>query len=100
MKSDESALSIIPSRLSSRLSVSTHRDSDRDSIGSYATIKYRRFSFEDDLFTATVYKRNYRNARSQGLGEKKPNADRETVALLNEKPRIEAFHSQSINSCQ
>lgn len=90
MKSDESALSIIPSTLSSRLSVSTHRSGDCDSIKGYATMEYRRFSFEDDLFTATVYKRNYRNARSQGLGGKKPKPDRETVALLNAKLKIEA----------
>ena len=30
-----------------------------------ASIVYRRLSFEDDLFTARVYKRNYRNQRLQ-----------------------------------
>lgn len=61
MKSDESAFSIVPSRLS----MSTGRTSIRDSISSYSNMVYRRLSFEDDLFTARVYKRNYRNKRLQ-----------------------------------
>lgn len=61
MKSDESAFSIVPSRLS----MFTDRTSIRDSNSSYTSMVYRRLSFEDDLFTAKVYKRNYRNERLQ-----------------------------------
>ena len=54
-QSDESAYSIVPSRMSSRLSVST-----RQSLSSDNHLSYHRLSFEDDLFTAKVYKRSYR----------------------------------------
>ncbi|MCJ1461290.1 hypothetical protein MMC28_011672, partial [Mycoblastus sanguinarius] len=57
-RSDESAYSIVPSRMSSRISKSTHRSCA--TIES-AKMEYRRLSFEDALFTAMVYKRNYRN---------------------------------------
>ncbi len=67
MKSDESALSIVPSNMSSRLSMSTDQTGRRDSISSNTSMVYRRLSFEDDLFTATVYKRNYRSPRLQRL---------------------------------
>ncbi len=58
--SDESAYSIVPSRMSSRMSVSTR---SRDSLLSIESreLVYYPLSFEDDLFTARVYKRNYRN---------------------------------------
>ncbi|KAH7120845.1 hypothetical protein B0J11DRAFT_50555 [Dendryphion nanum] len=54
----ESARSIIPSYLSSRPSVY----SDTISIRTTRTLdlKYLPFSFDDDLFTSFVYKRNYR----------------------------------------
>jgi len=55
-KSDDSAYSIVPSRLS----VST-RASDSAFSTESTDLIYRRLSFEDDLFTARVYKRNYRN---------------------------------------
>ena len=67
MKSDESSFSIVPSNMSSRLSMSTDRTGRRDSISSNASMVYRRLSFEDDLFTARVYKRNYRSPRLQRL---------------------------------
>lgn len=60
-KSDESAYSIVPSRMSSRMSVSTMKRDSHMNIES-TELTYRRFSFENDLFTARVYKRNYRNA--------------------------------------
>ena len=60
-KSDQSAYSIVPSRMSSRLSMSTRRSLDHESAKSINEMTYRRLSFEDDLFTARVYKRNYRN---------------------------------------
>lgn len=58
-KVDDSVLSIIPSRLSSRLSIT---GSDWGSIRSNATgnLRYIPFSFDNDLFTSYVYKRNYR----------------------------------------
>ena len=58
--SDESAYSIVPSRTSSHMSVSTR---SRDSVSSIESkeLVYYPLSFEDDLFTARVYKRNYRS---------------------------------------
>ena len=58
--SDESAYSIVPSRMSSHMSASTR---SRDSILTIESqeLVYYPLSFEDDLFTARVYKRNYRN---------------------------------------
>lgn len=61
-RSDESAYSIVPSRMSSRFSLSTCQTGARESVKSEEDILYRRLSFEDDLFTAKVYKRNYRSA--------------------------------------
>lgn len=55
-KSDQSAYSIIPSRYSRSL---------RDSIlssDSQTSLVYQELSIDSDLFTAGVYKRNYRNA--------------------------------------
>lgn len=54
-ESDESAKSIIPSRMS----VSTYRSCVSVESGK---MSYRYLSFEDDLFTAHVYKRNYRTS--------------------------------------
>lgn len=58
-RSDESAYSIVPSRMSSRVSKSNYRNSVA-SVAS-AEMTYRQLSFENDLFTAMAYKRNYRN---------------------------------------
>lgn len=54
-KSDESAFSIVPSRLS----LSTHRNGSKNSVES-AELVYQPWNFENELFTARVYKRNYR----------------------------------------
>lgn len=63
-KSDESAYSIVPSEMSSRmssgLSVSTHIK-DAGTGTDITDMIYRRLSFEDELFTAMVYKRSYRS---------------------------------------
>ena len=56
-KSDESAYTIVPSHMSSRLS-SIHSNHSHLSIQS-AELIYRELSIDDDLFTARVYKRNY-----------------------------------------
>ena len=63
-RSDESACSaysIVPSRMSSRVSKSNFRNSAGGTSVASAEMAYRRLSFENDLFTATAYKRNYRN---------------------------------------
>ena len=54
LKSDESAYSIVPSQMSIR-------SSDRDSVFSVESAEFiqHRWSFEDDLLGARVYKRNY-----------------------------------------
>lgn len=70
---------MVPSRMSSRLSLSTGENSRRDSIDSNASMTYRRLSFEDDLFTAKVYKRNYHNTQSQRQRRKEPDRDDETI---------------------
>jgi hypothetical protein len=57
LDSDESALSIIPSDRSTRFSLDGNRLSITSDDGD---IQYIRLSFEDDLFTSHVYKRNYR----------------------------------------
>ncbi len=57
-KSDESAYSIVPSRISMRIRRNSvaGTENERD-------ISYHRLSFENDLFTARVYKRNYRTRK-------------------------------------
>ena len=57
--SDESALSIVPSGLLSRLP-SIKGSSSRISLES-AELVYQQLAIDDDLFTARVYKRNYRH---------------------------------------
>ena len=71
-KFDESAYSIVPSRMSSRISVATSTRSQGSQISlESADSVYRRLSFEDDLFTAAVYKRNYRNPLIDSLFKQK-----------------------------
>lgn len=84
MKSDESAFSIVPSKLSSRLSLSTNESGDHDSLRSYESMVYHRLSFEDELFTARVYKRNYRNPRWLRLRKKEPDLDHGIVTPRKE----------------
>ena len=72
MKSDESAFSIVPSRLSSRFSFSTSRTSRRGSTDDVTKMEYHPLSFEDDLFTARVYKRNYRSKLSYQNQKQRP----------------------------
>ncbi|KAF2263089.1 hypothetical protein CC78DRAFT_581975 [Lojkania enalia] len=59
---DESARSIVPSRLSSRLSWISMDGASTRSVKSVKSVllNYIPFSFENDLFTSFVYKRNYR----------------------------------------
>lgn len=94
MKSDESAFSIVPSKMSSRLSMSTGPSSYRNSISSYASMVYSRLSFEDDLFTARVYKRNYRSPRLRRFWEKKPDHDHESVTSRQEVHQVVVAESK------
>ena len=84
MKSDESAFSIVPSRLSSRLSISTGQTSRPNSASGHMNMTYHRLSFEDDLFTARVYKRNYRNARLQRLERREFDPDHKDVSKTSD----------------
>ena len=61
-KSDESAYTIVPSRVSTKLSCRNSHTSDESD-----EMVYRHLSFEDDLFTARVYKRNYRNFKIRSM---------------------------------
>ena len=75
-KSDESAYSIVPSRMSSRLSIST-----RHSLSSDSHLSYHRLSFDDDLFTAKVYKRSYRTPLIKRLFRRKVELESETAPI-------------------
>ena len=82
-KSDESAYSIVPSRMS----VSTSQTNHRNSSKSEEELVYRRLSFENDLFTSRVYKRNYRSPMLLGLLNAKP---RHIPANINPRARAES----------
>lgn len=60
-RSDESAYSIVPSRMSWRVSKSNHRSATGDTSIASAEMAFPRLTFENDLFTAIAYKRNHRN---------------------------------------
>ena len=96
IKSDESAFSIVPSRMSSRFSLSTIQTSDRDSVRSSASLVYRRFSFENDLFTARVYKRNYRNPSYQGSPKQEPDRDVGAVEPRKGNPQSSELVNSSV----
>ena len=94
--SDESAFSIVPSRMSSRFSLSTIQTGDRDSVRSSASLVYRRFSFENDLFTARVYKRNYRNPNHHGSSKQEPDRDVEAVEPRKGNPQSSELVNSSV----
>ena len=96
MKSDESAFSIVPSRMSSRVSLSTIQTSDRDRIRSSESLVYRQLNFEDDLFTARVYKRNYRTSEYQGSHKQNPERDIEAVDPRNGNPKSSELANLSV----
>ena len=81
LKSDESAYSIVPPRMS-RFS------SDR---GSFLTVNsaelvYRQLSCDDNLFTARDYKRNYRNRLITSLfGYKNETTAKQSFGLLRDE---------------
>ena len=72
MKSDESAYSIVPSNLSSRFSISTTQTSRPGNTDNLTDMEYHPLSFDDDLFTARVYKRNYRTKVSHRNRKQSP----------------------------
>lgn len=63
------------------MSILTRQTDDQESIRSEEEIVYRRLSFEDDLFTATVYKRNYRNPMLLRLLKTESRKDSEDIIL-------------------
>ena len=63
--SDESAYSIVPSRMS--MSIYTCHTIDSGASKSEESLVYKPLAFEDELFTARVYKRNYRTTTVQRL---------------------------------
>lgn len=77
LKSDESAYSIVPSRMSSRVSLSTTQSAGGTSL------RYHYLAFEDSLFTAKVYKRNYRNFLIEQLCKTRSNRKERLVASRN-----------------
>ena len=96
IKSDESAFSIVPSRMSSRFSLSTIQTGDPNSVRSSASLEYRRLSFENDLFTARVYKRNYRSPKYQGSRKQNPDRDVEAVDHRKEDTRSPDLTNSSV----
>ena len=68
--------------MSSRVSKSTYRSSTAGTSIASAEMAYRRLSFEDELFTAIAYKRNYRNPRIDYLF----NARRSRLVKPNSSP--------------
>ena len=64
-KSDQSAYSIVPSRMS--MSIYTSDTIDSGASKSEENLVYKPLAFENELFTARVYKRNYRTPALQRL---------------------------------
>ena len=106
-KSDESALSIVPSRLSSRLPSIISNDSQL-SLES-AELVYHQLSIDDDLFTSRTYKRNYRHSlmffkmmnrkpvlQRQSLGHS--GSSIHTIDLDHPDPDLHDLRRQPINS--
>lgn len=91
MKSDESAFSIVPSELSSRLSLSTNESGDHDSLRSYESIVYHRLSFEDELFTARVYKRITEIHVGYACGKKSPTLTMQLSLLERKTVRVRSL---------
>ena len=64
-KSDESAYSIVPSRMS--MSIYTGDTIDSGASNSEESLVYKPLTFENELFTARAYKRNFRTPALQRL---------------------------------
>ena len=106
-KSDESAYSIVPSRMSSRhssrLSRSSRNVRNRMSVAS-ADLAYRQLSFEDDLFTGPVYKRNFKKfligsvSQSKASGDETFTETKTTVSSQIEKAPFERSIRRSLST--
>lgn len=95
-KSDESAYSIVPSRMS--MSIYTGRTIDSGASKSEENLVYKPLTFENELFTARVYKRNYRTPalqrRLKGTEQKTPNDTRRVTS----DPTLEFDHMKNKDS--
>ncbi|KAL8645542.1 MAG: hypothetical protein Q9226_007253 [Calogaya cf. arnoldii] len=85
-KSDESAYSIVPSRLSlGTPSIWSHTNDSVISIASETSLNYRELAIDDDLFTARVYKRNYcarAICKASRHGQKNEDSPKETLSAI------------------
>lgn len=91
-ESDESAYSIIPSRMSSQTSASTNRPKDCWNKIRDENLVYRQLSFENELYTARVYKRNYRDLMTIRLLKKRSPRDSDTITPLNAMISTQSQH--------
>ena len=105
-KSDESAHTIVPSSLSiSNPSISSP-DGSFVSEASESSLIYRELAFDDDLFTARVYKRNYRPQKVRQVKQaiNNENSTNETPkpvavsATVSNTPRTAVSRSSSATS--
>ncbi|KAL8878423.1 MAG: hypothetical protein Q9198_003763 [Flavoplaca austrocitrina] len=92
-KSDESANTIVPSRLSSVTPSLWGREDDSVvSEVSESSLVYRELAIDDDLFTTRVYKRNYRVKEVQEVEPKAKTESPPNKALRNfSRPGIVYF---------
>lgn len=103
-KSDESAYTIVPSRLSALTpSIWSHTEDSVFTEASESSLVYRELAFDDDLFTARVYKRNYRGREVRKVKQEiedddSPNKTPTTLAVsttASNAPRTGVSHSSS-----
>ena len=93
-KSDESAHTIVPSRLSvSTPSIWSHTDGSVVNKARESSLIYRELAFDDDLFTARVYKRNYRCQEVRQVKREIKNED-----STNETPKPLAVSTTVLNT--
>ncbi|KAL8883223.1 MAG: hypothetical protein Q9192_007342 [Flavoplaca navasiana] len=92
-KSDESANTIVPSRLSAVTpSLRSREDDSVISEVSESPLVYRELAIDDDLFTARFYKRNYRVNEFREVEPKAKTESPQNKALRNfSTPRIDRF---------
>ncbi|KAL8644603.1 MAG: hypothetical protein Q9210_007171 [Variospora velana] len=85
-KSDESAYTIVPSRVSiiSR-SLLTHENGSLHSLESDKSLVYHELSVDDELFKSRVYKRNYRNRVIEKALRRDKSAPRNTFKVINHR---------------
>ena len=93
--SDESAYSIVPSRMS--MSIYTRHTTDSGASKSEENLVYKPLIFENELFTARVYKRNYRTPALQrflkGTGQKP--SDKNSPRTVTQEVVVDHFSSEA-----